>query len=137
MLSLWTVTQELWIPGPLPGLNDLIADAKGYGGRGYGYSKTKREWSNTVMLLAKSAKLKPVASARLSFEWREKTKRRDPDNFSSAGKKLILDGLVKAGVLDGDGWSGVYSFTDCWVVDSRAPGVLVRITDAASMAAND
>lgn len=127
MRQVLPVTQELWIAGPLPSLNELIDAAKGHGGRGYGYSKLKREWGTLVWGLAKAARLKPVASAVLTFEWRERDRRRDPDNVSSAGRKLILDGLVKAGVLSGDGWTGVRAFSDVWLVDPHAPGVLVRI----------
>lgn len=125
------VTQELWIPGPLPGLNELLAAARSTRGRGSAYATLKRQWSNTVWAHAKAARLKPVADAVLSFEWREKDRRRDPDNVSSAGRKLILDGLVKAGVLSGDGWAGIDSFSDVWFVDALAPGVLVRISEAS------
>lgn len=123
------MSQRLWVPGPLPSLNDLIDAAKGSGGTGRGYSSLKRRWGDTVWALAKVAKLKPVNYAELVFEWREKDRRRDPDNVSSAGRKLILDGLVKAGVLTGDGWRGIYSFQDWWTVDKAAPGVLVKIVD--------
>lgn len=128
------MTQELWIAGTMPSLNELLAACRSTRGRGSAYATLKREWGTLVWGLAKAARLRPVASAVLTFEWREASKRRDPDNFSSAGRKLILDGLVKAGVLSGDGWSGVRSFTDYWFVDPNAPGVLVRISDAAEMA---
>ena len=122
--------QSLWIPGPLPGLNELLAAARSAHGRGSAYASLKRQWGDTVWALAKAAKLKPVACAELVFEWREPNRRRDPDNVSSAGRKLILDGLVKAGVLSGDGWEGIYSFQDWWFVDRMEPGVLVKIADA-------
>jgi hypothetical protein len=123
------VRQELWVPGPLPSLNELLAAARSTRGRGSAYATLKRSWGDTVWCLAKSAGLKPVNAAVLIFEWRERNRRRDPDNVSSAGRKLILDGLVKAGVLSGDGWAGVRSFMDIWTV-SVVPGVLVRIEDA-------
>jgi hypothetical protein len=121
------VFQQLWIPGPLPGLNEVIAAAKGFRGRGIGYSNMKSAWTTTVWALSKKARLVPVASARLTFTWFERSRRRDPDNFSSAGKKFILDGLVKAGVLPEDGWDEIVGFVDRWHLAPKAPGVMVTI----------
>ena len=126
---------SLWIPGPLPGLNDLLDAAKGSGGRGMGYASLKRTWGEAVWAYARSAglhKAGPFAGpVRLRFEWREKDRRRDPDGFSSGGKKVILDGLVQAGVLRGDGWRHVAGWEDCWCVDAAAPGVLVEIREVS------
>lgn len=127
MVPPWQVTQALWIPGPLPGENEIIAAAKGFGGRGYGYSKLKRELTERIALLARAAKLRPMAAAHLTFEWREPSKRRDPDNFSAGGRKFALDGLVAAGVLPGDGWAHVLGFSETWTVDKSRPGVLVTL----------
>lgn len=120
------VIQELWIPGILPGLNEVVAAAKGFKGRGIGYSNMKAAWTATVWALAKRERLVPVASARLMFTWHEKSRRRDPDNFSAA-KKFILDGLVKAAILPDDGWDEIISFADRWRLDPKAPGVMVWI----------
>lgn len=117
-------TATLWVPGPLPGLNELIAAAKGAGGTGRAYSQLKRQWTDTVWALARSAKLHkpgPVESAvTIGFEWVERDRRRDPDNVAAGGRKLVLDGLVKAGVLAGDGWADSFSV-------GPAPGVAVTI----------
>lgn len=119
----------LFVPGPLPGLNELIAAAKGRGGRGFAYAKLKRSWTDTVILLARAAKLQPVQRVRLSFRWQERNRRRDPDNVAAGGRKLILDGLVKAGVLPGDGWECVAGWDDEFTVAAR-PGVLVTLVAA-------
>ena len=37
------------------------------------------------------------------FVWSNRTRRVDPDNQASAGQKLILDALQKAGVMENDG----------------------------------
>lgn len=113
----------LWVPGPLPGMNELIAAAKGAGGRGAGYSRLKRQWLDVVFCLAKAAKL-PAFPGRvvITWEWLEKDKRRDPDNIAAGGRKLILDGLVAAGVLKGDGWKYVQSWTDRFNVCGAAGG---------------
>jgi hypothetical protein len=127
----------LWVPGPLPGLNELIAAAKGAGGTGRAYSRLKRQWTETVWALAKEARIdKPGPFERpvlITFEWVEKDRRRDPDNVAAGGRKLILDGLVEAGVLAGDGWRHIRAWNDRWVtVDeviggSKGPGVGVTI----------
>lgn len=124
---------SLWIPGPLPGLNDLLAAAKGGGGTGASYSRLKRAWTETVWALAKQARIdKPGpfwGSVRIRFEWREKDRRRDPDNAAAGGRKLALDGLVKAGVLRGDAWKHISGWEDTWKVDAAAPGVMVEIRE--------
>lgn len=119
------MTQELWVPGPLPGLNEIVAAAKGFGGRGYGYAKLKREWTDVVALLAR--RLQPMTAAHLRFTWVEPRRQRNPDNIA-AGKKFVIDGLVKAGVLPEDGWRQVLSFSDSWEVGS--PGVRVILSAA-------
>lgn len=124
-------SQSLWIPGPLPGLNELLAAAKGAGGRGAIYARTKRHWTNTIVLLARSARLRPMARVRLQFGWREPSKRRDPDNVAAGGRKLILDGLVEAQVLPGDGWAVIDGWVDAFET-SDAPGCLVVMTEVAA-----
>jgi hypothetical protein len=119
----------LWVPGPLPGLNELIAAAKGHGGRGYAYAKLKRSWTDTVILLARSARLKPVERVKLHFLWCERNRKRDPDNVAAGGRKLVLDGLVAAGVLPGDGWANIVSWSDSFAVGEK-PGVSVLIVPA-------
>lgn len=124
------LVQRLWVPGRMPGLNEVIAAAKGMGGRGHAYAKMKREWRETIWALCKAARLRPMKRVRLAFLWVEKDKRRDPDNVSSAGRKLILDGLVKAGVLPGDGWAAIESWSDAFAVEARH-GVAVTLTEVA------
>jgi len=40
---------------------------------------------------------------------------------------MILDGLVKAGVLKNDGWGQVVGWSDRWVVDLSRSGVELQI----------
>jgi hypothetical protein len=123
-------TRVLWIPGKLPGLNDMLDAAKGSGGRGKDYSKLKRQWGEAIWAHALSAKIhKPgpfAGPVRLAFEWREKNRQRDPDNVAAA-KKLVLDSLIMAKVLLGDGWKHIAGWEDTWLVDAERPGVLVTM----------
>ena len=119
--------QVLWIPGRLPGLNELLdAHGAGAGGRGNHYARIKKKWTADVALLARVAKLQPVRRAWLRFEWRETNRRRNTDNFAAGGRKIILDGLVKARVLVNDGWDEIAGFEDVWLV-AAPPGVIVTI----------
>ena len=116
------MTLELWIPGPLPNVNDIAGKNR------WKYAKTKKEWTERIKLLARAAKLPPLKRAYFVFEWHELHRLRNPDNIAGGGKKLILDGLVKAGVLPNDGWGEIAGWSDSFVVDKARPGVLITIT---------
>lgn len=62
------------------------------------------------------------------FTWICKNKKKDPDNIAFA-KKFILDGLVKAGVLENDGWKHIKGFTDMFKVDKDNPRVEVWLEE--------
>ncbi len=117
-----------WIPGPLPGLNELIAAAKGQGGTGRAYAALKKRWTREIAMRIKIAKVMPVAPARMVFLWVEKNKRRDPDNVAAGGRKLILDALVVAKVLKNDGWAEVQSWSDTFATGDP-PGVNVEVIE--------
>lgn len=122
------MAQVLWIPGPLPGLNDLLA-AKGSGhGRANAYARLKARWTDHIALLARAARLRPVAAAEITFAWCERNRRRDPDNIAAGGRKLVLDALVAAGVLPNDGWGQVREWTDTFEL-TRTPGVRVTLVE--------
>lgn len=120
--------QRLWIPGPLPGLNEII-EAKGnryHGGRS-AYTSLKKSWGQTVGLLAQSQRLQPLEGGHFVYLWREKSKRRDPSNFTAGGRKIIEDALQETALLPNDGWKQVVSFQDFWLVDTGRPGVTVWV----------
>ena len=120
---------ELWISGPLPGENEIIAAAKGFGGRGIGYAKLKATWTQVVAAEAKKARIPSLDRVSLALHWTEATKRRNPDNIA-AGIKFVLDGLVLSGVLGNDGWRQIAGWTNGFSVGD-SPGVLVKITEEA------
>lgn len=118
----------LWVPGPLPGQNEIISAAKSGRGGANAYSRMKKQWGDTVWALARAAKLRPLdLPVRVSFLWTEKARRRDLDNII-AGGKFVMDGLVKAGVLGGDGWNHVGAIEHRFMVDAKRPGVQVWLS---------
>jgi hypothetical protein len=125
------VTQALWIPGPLPGLNEVL-DARGVvmrnraGGtrRFDGYAKLKRAWATKIGLYAREQQFTRVEFAAFSYLFVESSRRRDPSNIIAGGVKLLEDSLQEAGLLAGDGWANVTAIAPYWVLGVE-PGVLV------------
>lgn len=64
---------------------------------------------------------------RFDFVWFEASRRRDLDNVAAGGRKLALDSLVKAGVLQGDGWAHVTGWSDAFALRPSKPGVSITI----------
>lgn len=119
--------QSFFVPGPLPSMNEMIAAAKGYNGRGFAYAKMKQEWTTLVAQCATAANLTLVLNpVAISCQWNEKHRRRDIDNVQ-AGVKFVLDGLVQAGILVNDTQAKVWQLTHSIVLDKTHPGVWVEI----------
>lgn len=115
---------ELWIPGRLPSINDLIFTKVGK------RIRAQAEAVGRVVLLAQMARLPRFESARFVFVWVEPDRRRDKDGVAAGGRKVVLDGLVQAGVLPGDGWDHVEGWADSFAISKDAPGARVRIFPA-------
>lgn len=118
----------LTIPGSLPNLNDYIRAERE---SRYKAAEMKHKAGERVEWLAKvqlrGARFsKPVT---MHYLWIEKNMRRDKDNISSFGRKVIQDALVKSGVLHGDGWAHIKGFTDDFDVNPKCPEIVVTITD--------
>lgn len=69
------------------------------------YQAEKRRWAGLIALYCHPRPQKPVGRAVVTIryyfpDWR----RRDPDNYSG---KMLLDGLVRCGVLEDDSFSCV------------------------------
>ncbi len=117
---------NFFIPGRLPGFNDIIKEARG---NKYGSNVQKQNFTTMVYTAIRVAfrNYKPMKKVWITCTWVEKDKRRDPDNIVSA-KKYICDGLVLAGMLKNDGWGQIAGFTDTWAV-GKEPGVFVEIKE--------
>ena len=66
----------------------------------------------------------------MEYLWVEPNRRRDLDNISSFGRKVIQDALVDTGVLKDDGWKYVVGFSDKFDVDKKNPRIEVLIREA-------
>lgn len=115
------------IRSPLPTLNEYINASRGNLRQS---ARIKKESDEAIMWEVRSQLRgwktdKPVF---LLFKWVEKDKRRDKDNVAFA-KKFVQDALVKAGVLQGDGWQHVTGFIDLFGIDKKDPRVEVIIVE--------
>ena len=113
---------KLIILGRLAGLNDLIEAERT---NKYIAAKMKRQDMDTVMWAAKRGlhNWRPQGRVFMHYRWYEKDKRRDMDNISSYGRKIIQDALVKGGWLRNDGWNHIAGFDDAFFVDSKRPRI--------------
>ena len=118
----------LTIPGILNNLNDYIAAERTNRHKG---AKMKADNGNIVAVAIRQCIRgvridKPVF---MEYTWVEKNRRRDLDNISSFGRKVIQDALVDTGVLKDDGWKYVVGFSDRFQVDKNNPRIEVLIRE--------
>lgn len=119
------------IPGKLPGFNDYIEAERAHRQKG---ADLKRQAQRKVELCAKSQLqgFRPSRKVHMSYTWYEPNKRRDMDNISSFGRKIIQDALVKIHVLKNDGWANIAGFSDDFLVDAKRPRIEVEITEVGT-----
>ena len=67
---------------------------------------------------------------RMVYRWYEKDRRRDLDNVSSYGRKVIQDALVETGILQNDGWKQITGFADDFYVDKKYPRIEVELWES-------
>ena len=122
------MTRTLWIPMPMPNLNDLLAAALSHRTV---YGKLKRKWGGVVSLYARSQGFAAIdGPAHFEIEFVEPNRRRDPDGLVAGGTKIVFDALQEAGLLANDGWEHVLSILPTWRVDKAAPGVRLTVREA-------
>lgn len=118
----------LIIPGRLDNLNDYISAE-----RSHRYKGAKMKSNNEATVICAIRKcLKGVRIEKpvfMEYLWVEKDKRRDLDNISSFGRKVIQDSLVHSHVLKDDGWRNITGFLDAFCVDAENPRIEVRIRE--------
>lgn len=133
--------QTLTLPMAMPGMNETIDMAKRFA-PGYGkpsgsrfniYASEKLRLGDLVKDYCTLQGLTPIKGpVTVTFQWSERKRkngqRRDPDNVA-AGKKYILDGLVKAGVLKDDGPDIVKGLLDVFTYNVKEDSITVLIME--------
>lgn len=138
---------EFWFPGKVPSMNELV-DFKGsqspmkktwlvHAGNKPGtyrfnkYNQVKQEWKQKVVTTVKQVGFNSVEACYFTYLVVEKTRKRDPSNFSSSAVKFIEDGLTEAGVIPNDGWDNVLGISTYWKLDRKGDaGVFLLMTDS-------
>lgn len=119
---------KMIISGRLPGLNEYINACRSNPYRGATMKqRAERSVINAALVQLKKTKIKKPVT--MSYLWVEQDRRRDMDNVSSFGRKVIQDGLVKSGILRNDGWKEIKGFSDSFAVDHHRPRIEVTITE--------
>lgn len=100
------------IPGRLAGANEMTDANRSHWSSGARLRKQELELCQAIILVAKSCQEHNFTRAVwVNFTWIEKDERRDLDNVAAA-KKVILDALVRCGVLPNDTRRWVRRFID-------------------------
>ena len=119
------MTYKFTIRGTLPGLNELIEAERR---NRYAGAALKKQSESVVMHAARSlGKMRFTEPVYMVYHWYEPNRRRDKDNISSFGRKVIQDALVKSKILQNDGWSNIIGFEDRFEVDKKNPRIVVEI----------
>ena len=106
--------QKIIIDGKLPGANDYIKANRANAKYGAWYKRNVEE-----VIMWQMGRLRRIRTpCFISFEWHEKTKRRDKDNVVFA-KKFVFDAMQKSEKLMNDNNECVIGFTDTFVYDKR------------------
>ena len=121
----------LTIPGKLHNLNDYISAERS---NRYVGAQMKKADQSIIIHYAKK-QLRGISIEKPVFmeqTWVEKNRRRDLDNISSFGRKVIQDALVDTGVLKDDVWKHIVGFSDRFEVDKTNPRIEVLIKEVDS-----
>ena len=118
----------LIIAGRLDNMNDYTSACRTNQYKG---AKLKQKNENVVKqaIYEQLGRLCIKNPVRMLYRWYEPNKRRDLDNISAFGRKVIQDALVDTRVLQDDGWRYVKGFQDEFYVDKGNPRIEVEIIE--------
>ena len=118
--------QTLNINIKLPNLNDWV---NAMNRNRYAGHEMKKKNQQAIVWMIKAQKLQRVKRAvHIRYMWHEKTKRRDKDNVSAFGRKVINDALQERKILPDDNNEWIRSITEVWDY-GQTQGVTVTITE--------
>lgn len=118
----------LVIHARLNNLNDYIA-AEGASRYKGAAMKSRNEALVKVAIKQQMRSIRIERPVYMEYTWYERNKRRDLDNISSFGRKVIQDALVQTRVLVNDGWNEIVGFSDQFYVDAANPRIEVLIRE--------
>ena len=119
--------QKFVIKGRFPSRNELENLSRQHWSLGH---KKKKEMTNTVYYACKAQKLRKYRNEKIKLLCRfyEINNRRDPDNIFSGAIKAILDGIVKAGIINDDSQRYIKSIAFELAIDRNNPRIEVFLT---------
>ena len=118
----------LVIHARLNNLNDYIS-AEGASRYKGAAMKARNEALVKVAIKQQMRSIRIERPVYMEYTWYERNKRRDLDNISSFGRKVIQDALVQTRVLVNDGWNEIVGFSDQFYVDAANPPIEVLIRE--------
>ncbi len=121
------IVYRVWLPIEFASLNEYISAERT---SKFKAAAIKREETDAVTLIAKTSGVflrfeEPPFLWR--YRWLSKNRRKDPSNICAHAVKVIEDGLVKAGVVENDGWRQVAEIRHEFVVSGGDIGVVVTL----------
>lgn len=122
------VQYTLIIKGKLDNLNDYITACRSsrYAGAEL---KHKNEDAVLCAIYEQLGRTRIKKKIKMQYKWYEPNSRRDLDNISSFGRKVIQDALVNAKIITDDEWKNIIGFSDEFYVDKENPRIEVVIEE--------
>ena len=117
---------KLTLNGKLDNLNDYIKACRTNQYKG-AELKHRNEHKVVYAIYEQLGRLRINNPVYMTYRWYEPDRRRDLDNISSFGRKVIQDALVETHVLKNDGWKEIIGFKDEFYVDRNNPRIEVEI----------
>ncbi len=117
---------KLMVKGRLDNYNDYITACRTHPMKG-AKLKGKNEEKVKAAIYEQLGRLRIQKPVYIKYRWYEKDRRRDLDNVSSFGRKVIQDALVATKVLQNDGWKNITGFQDSFFVDAANPRIEIEI----------
>lgn len=91
------------------------------------YQKEKKRWATMIEVFCKPKPEIPFEKARVTLQYFFPNKiRRDPDNYSG---KMVLDGLVKAGIIVDDSFDCIALLVGKGEIDKNNPHLVLIIEE--------
>jgi Holliday junction resolvase RusA-like endonuclease len=113
---------EIVVKGVPPSNNMFMGNSHNFNE----YRRHKQEWHWLIKVAIKRKPEKPIEKAKVYIKYYFKSAhRRDPDNYSG---KMILDPLVREGILKDDSFANV-SLNLSAEVDKDNPRTVIRIME--------